>query len=129
MFSRSVVMINTIRKFYCLYLYPLCKLATAIIAKPFFFNISESMHDNEITKNCVYIYIFMIRDWLRQFNSYKTYTFLFYANYPIPTQALTLSFCIHWPGGPVDLKSYWPPKSYWPEYCKENMLLPRCPLL
>ena len=25
-------------------------------------------------------------------------------------QALTLSFCIHWPGRPVDLKSYWPPK-------------------
>ena len=25
-------------------------------------------------------------------------------------QALTLSFCIHWSGGPVDLKSYWPPK-------------------
>ena len=59
------VMINTIRKLYCLYLYPLCKLTTAIIAKQIvFFNISESMHDNEINlKNC-----------------YKTYTFLFYAN-------------------------------------------------
>ena len=45
--------------------------------KTIFFNISESMHDNEI-KNCVYIYIFMIRDWLRQLNSlisYKTYIF------------------------------------------------------
>jgi hypothetical protein len=83
MFSRSVVIImNTIRKLYCLYLYPLCKLATAIIAYLFLVNISESMHDNEI-KNCVYIYIFMIRDWLRQLNSlisYKTYIFLFYAN-------------------------------------------------
>ena len=52
-------MINTIRKFYCLYLYPLCKLATAIIANPIFFNISESMHDNEITKtvySCIHIH-------------------------------------------------------------------------
>ena len=49
-------MINTIRKLYCLYLYPLCKLATAIIANHFFFNISESMHDNEIFKNCIHIH-------------------------------------------------------------------------
>ena len=50
-------MINTIRKLYCLYLYPLCKFATAIITKPFFFfNISESMHDNEIKKLCIHIH-------------------------------------------------------------------------
>ena len=25
-------------------------------------------------------------------------------------QGSTITFCIHWPGGPVDFKSYWPPK-------------------
>ena len=25
-------------------------------------------------------------------------------------QGPTITFCIHWPGGPVDLKSYWPAK-------------------
>ena len=26
----------------------------------------------------------------------------------VTLQALTLNICIHWPRGPVDLKSYWP---------------------
>ena len=26
------------------------------------------------------------------------------------TQGSTITFCIHWPGGPVDFKSYWPAK-------------------
>ena len=30
-------------------------------------------------------------------------------------QALTLGLWVQWPGGPVDLKIYWPPKkTYWP---------------
>ena len=29
---------------------------------------------------------------------------------PDGEQALTLSFCTQWPVGPVDVKSYWPPK-------------------
>ena len=29
-------------------------------------------------------------------------------------QALTLGLWVQWPGGPVDLKTYWPPKTYWP---------------
>ena len=34
----------------------------------------------------------------------------------LATQALTLSFCTQWPVGPVDVKSYWPPKkSFWPK--------------
>ena len=27
-----------------------------------------------------------------------------------PQQALTLGLWVQWPGGPVDLKTYWPPK-------------------
>ena len=42
-FSRSGIRINTIRIFI-----RICKLATAIIAKPNFFNISDSMHISEI---------------------------------------------------------------------------------
>ena len=26
------------------------------------------------------------------------------------SQALTLGLWVQWPGGPVDLKTYWPPK-------------------
>ena len=45
-------------------------------------------------------------------------------------QTLTLSFCIHWPGGASSYqKLLAPQKSYWPEYCKQNMLLLRCPSL
>ena len=25
-------------------------------------------------------------------------------------QGSTITFCIHWPGGPVNFKSYWPAK-------------------
>ena len=33
----------------------------------------------------------------------------------IAGQALTLGLWMQWPGGPVDLKTYWPPqKTYWP---------------
>ena len=28
----------------------------------------------------------------------------------LSTQALTLGLWVQWPGGPVDLKTYWPPK-------------------
>ena len=28
----------------------------------------------------------------------------------LPYQALTLGLWVQWPGGPVDLKTYWPPK-------------------
>ena len=28
----------------------------------------------------------------------------------VMTQALTLGLWVQWPGGPVDLKTYWPPK-------------------
>ena len=33
-----------------------------------------------------------------------------YADITDPDQALTLGLWVQWPGGPVDLKSYWPPK-------------------
>ena len=65
--SVHVFMINTNRNLYCLYLYPLCKLATAIIAKGFFFNISESMHDE--IKKTVYIakrFFFNISDEIKK---------------------------------------------------------------
>ena len=43
----------------------------------------------------------------------------YHENDTIFEQGSTITFCIHWPGGPVDFKSYWPPppppKSYWPE--------------
>ena len=28
------------------------------------------------------------------------------------SQALTLGLWVQWPGGPVDLKTYWPPKKF-----------------
>ena len=43
LFSSSVVRINTIKKYQRVYGFSICKLAT-IIAKPNFFNISESWH-------------------------------------------------------------------------------------
>ena len=41
MFSRSVIRLNTIRKFQLVYLFPICKLATAIIANLLFQYIRE----------------------------------------------------------------------------------------
>ena len=35
---------------------------------------------------------------------------LLYVKDTIPAQALTLGLWVQWPGGPVDLKTYWPPK-------------------
>ena len=46
MFSRSVIRINTTRNDWHIYLFRICKLATAIIAKLSIFNISASMHGN-----------------------------------------------------------------------------------
>ena len=48
MFSRSVIMINTIWNHQHIYLFRICKLATVIVAKPSFFNIYDSMLDNDI---------------------------------------------------------------------------------
>ena len=49
MFSRSMIRIHTIWNQWHMYLFRICKLATAIVAKPTFFNSSDNMHDNEIT--------------------------------------------------------------------------------
>ena len=48
--------INTIKSV-GVYFFPICKFATAIIAKLTFFNISESMHDNDI-KLSLHIHFF-----------------------------------------------------------------------
>ena len=40
-----------------------------------------------------------MRDGLRMFGDLR-----------YPCQALTLGLWVQWPGGPVDLKTYWPPK-------------------
>ena len=46
----------------------------------------------------------------------------------LPVQALTLGLWVQWPGGPVDLKSYWPPnKLTGPQ--KTNWSLPQTKLV
>jgi len=48
MISSSIIRINTIRNYYHIYLFGICKLVTVIIARPICSSISDSMHDTEL---------------------------------------------------------------------------------
>ena len=47
--------------------------------------------------------------------------FTAWLRYRTVNQALTLGLWMQWPGGPVDLKTYWPPKKLTSPFPKPNL--------
>ena len=82
MFSRSEIRMNNIRNYQYIYLFRICKLASAIISNSSFVNIYDSMDDNEIKVVSTTTFS-QTKIMMRQLNSYKMEMFLFYANQPI----------------------------------------------
>ena len=81
----------------------------------------RNMPARKLGRKMVIITAFSIGCWVYLTSIIIVVPFLDCSPVIMPVQALTLGLWVQWPGGPVDLKTYWPPKKLTGPYLKTKL--------